>query len=594
MKRVVILSLVVLELALVVLVWWSSTREPRPEVAPQPASAPDSGRDCGRPTEPQLLSESERADREPLALARLLDPEKLPAEQPGRVQVHGQVVRAGSGTPVRSGLVGASWVPVDRETLESLARSHPPGVDTRRELHASRIATTLDDEGRFELEVPRSALLGRVRVAPLSAAAAASARVVENFAPCERPLRFEKDDAQIEIRIEVGEGFDLRGVVVDAANGAPLAGASIATLVGWEAGASDVTDGGGRFLLRALRRTRPDWSGSMRIACRGYVGETRELGPREADQGREPLRIELARGVVIAGRLLDESGQPLAGAWLALSGEEADLGPGEDARVGGHRARTDAEGRFELGCVRPAARVCVEVAEQSLRAGVLEPLRHEIAAADEAAGRLELCATRLGEVLVRAARSAGEPLDSSQFQVLCENEPRARVRLGGDDHARLLRAPLGVPLSISAYAAAPDGTGFVRGRIVETLCESAAEPRVLLVRLDETGRFRAPEPAADTARLELPAPEYLRACVDLRIVGEESGRGLELPDGVYLSASGSALRAGRLVDGRVRVSGPPGKCSLHLESGTRVLGNFELEIPSSGYACAEWRLEGER
>jgi len=97
----------------------------------------------------------------------------------------------------------------------------------------------------------------------------------------------------------------LRGVLVDAASGEALprarltvmaAGATVASVVAGADGAFSVLVPAGQAL-------------SVRIAKAGFASMTLPVSPRQIG-GAEPLRIEVPRGAVIAGRAVDAAGEP--------------------------------------------------------------------------------------------------------------------------------------------------------------------------------------------------------------------------------------------------------------------------------------------
>jgi hypothetical protein len=109
--------------------------------------------------------------------------------------------------------------------------------------------------------------------------------------------------------------WTLRGVLVDAASGGPLPRARVNVTAGRTKGAvgllqldvdaSVLTDGDGRFSADVPMGASP----TIRIVKAGYASMT---VPVSADQvrGPDPLRIEVPRGGVIAGRAVDPLGVP--------------------------------------------------------------------------------------------------------------------------------------------------------------------------------------------------------------------------------------------------------------------------------------------
>src|SRR5687768_8215811 len=102
-----------------------------------------------------------------------------------------------------------------------------------------------------------------------------------------------------------GTRLTLRGVVVDAGNGAALPRARVnVTAVRANAG-STLTDGEGRFSVDVAAGTTL----TIRIVKAGYASMTLPVSAEQI-RGPDPVRIEVPRGGVIAGRAVDLLGQP--------------------------------------------------------------------------------------------------------------------------------------------------------------------------------------------------------------------------------------------------------------------------------------------
>jgi hypothetical protein len=166
-------------------------------------------------------------------------------------------------------------------------------------------------------------------------------------------------------RIKLARALDLAGSVVDAA-GRGVAGARVTAqaLGGGEPVAPVTTDPSGRFRLRALAaglRYRLD------VLAAGYakasvLAPALGAGPREGAPGRPAppeLRIVLAAGHSVVGKVVDRAGQPVPKIEvLAIAAREAaHLPPQELLRwdLGDSRVRTssDAAGVFELLHLNP-------------------------------------------------------------------------------------------------------------------------------------------------------------------------------------------------------------------------------------------------
>jgi hypothetical protein len=100
-------------------------------------------------------------------------------------------------------------------------------------------------------------------------------------------------------------GITLRGIVVDAADGAPLLRARVTLTSGRTTLATISTDADGQFAIGVAQARAI----SIRIVKAGYASVTRPV-TLEQIRGPDPLRIEVPRGAVIAGRAVDASGEP--------------------------------------------------------------------------------------------------------------------------------------------------------------------------------------------------------------------------------------------------------------------------------------------
>jgi protocatechuate 3,4-dioxygenase beta subunit len=151
-------------------------------------------------------------------------------------------------------------------------------------------------------------------------------------------------------------GAALTGVVVDPA-GEPVpaaevralpADASAAVRVATAALPNDRTDGRGRFRLEALAEGA---SLFLIVEHPGYAPlrtAAIEVPPAK------PLRLVLAPASRVAGRVVDDAGEPIAGALVVLLRAEPGLGIVLTAAGSPEgSARTDEEGRFAIEAARP-------------------------------------------------------------------------------------------------------------------------------------------------------------------------------------------------------------------------------------------------
>jgi hypothetical protein len=245
--------------------------------------------------------------------------------------VDGQLTDAAGGQAVAGGLVWAERTDSYRVGIASVAATARARVD-----------------GGFQLRLPPGESTCLAAAAPGYVAQRATA-----------------SGAGTPWRIKLARALDLAGSVVDAA-GRGVAGARVTAqaLGGGEPVAPVTTDPSGRFRLRALAaglRYRLD------VLAAGYakasvLAPALGAGPREGAPGRPvppQLRIVLAAGHSVVGKVVDRAGQPVPKIEvLAIAAREAaNLPPQELLRwdLGDSRVRTssDAAGVFELLHLNP-------------------------------------------------------------------------------------------------------------------------------------------------------------------------------------------------------------------------------------------------
>lgn len=139
-----------------------------------------------------------------------------------------------------------------------------------------------------------------------------------------------------------------RGRVLDA-RGLPVAGLEVLVVGGGHTGSRVRTDAGGGFTVAGLPATDDALVivGDSRFAP--LVREGVKL--REREPASVSLRLEPA--LAIAGRVLDERGEPLARAQLSVRGERKLLGrvrrgASVESVAGVDRVETDGDGRFRF------------------------------------------------------------------------------------------------------------------------------------------------------------------------------------------------------------------------------------------------------
>ncbi len=140
-----------------------------------------------------------------------------------------------------------------------------------------------------------------------------------------------------QITIEMKAGKALRGRVVEATTGRPIAGAEVAT--SWTFKRAVSTDTMGRFLLKGLRDS--DYL-MCHVRAPGYASV------RQSVSGKldEECEIRLVQGGAVAGRVVDESGKPVPSAYVAVAADFAEQ-PGIQG-CDWIPASMDNDGRFQV------------------------------------------------------------------------------------------------------------------------------------------------------------------------------------------------------------------------------------------------------
>ena len=218
------------------------------------------------------------------------------------------------------------------------------------------------------------------------------------------------------LAIQIPRGFDVEGVVVDA-NGSPVAGASVwlgEIASGPETSFQVATSGDdGSYAIRSCQRLESIWAradGHAPSLCRS-------LEEPEGTEVSVTLELEGA-GAAVAGRVLDPQGQPVEGALVLIDGKDwlratrITLPDGRTThlfRSAPVVVRTNADGRFALGGVRPG----------SVPLGVAAPgyaaWRGTVAAAEGETGETEITLATGFRLTGTVRDSAGQPVTGRVF-----------------------------------------------------------------------------------------------------------------------------------------------------------------------------------
>jgi protocatechuate 3,4-dioxygenase beta subunit len=258
--------------------------------------------------------------------------------------------------PLRGRVLDTAGMPVagaevrvdSMQPLSDPATASPPWRDSTLHLRHSRVVLRVrsDAEGRFTLDGLPPGMRVRLNVSSpahmersvlvATADGPQPSVVTESYHDWQRYLQVEPVLSG-DCLIELHPGRLVRGRVIAADTGRPVPGARLRS---WAAGTT--ADAQGRFTLGPLPLGRC-------TVCAYNPGENDLLKlmtqVEASQQGGEPeLTFRLPRGIVVAGRAVDEdSGQLIAGVEVRYQ-EQGKL----PYMVGILQTRTNAEGRFHL------------------------------------------------------------------------------------------------------------------------------------------------------------------------------------------------------------------------------------------------------
>lgn len=239
----------------------------------------------------------------------------------------------------------------------------------------------------------------------------------------------------------------LVGQVVDS-DRAPLLGARVTVVAGFDVGASVTTDADGRFALRGLT---PGDEYGLQVEKTGFVSYTAEhlrVDAREETELLIVLRAPAELLGTIAGTVRDTLARPIAGARVRLT-----AGP-----VFGREAVTDAEGAYLLAGLPPGNHYALTAIAAGYRTGQASGVTVLPGAATTVDFALAVDATPPGEIAGQVIDPDRRPIVGALITVtagpltggMATSDTLGRYRLSG--------LPPG-----SGYAVRADAVGFVAG-----------------------------------------------------------------------------------------------------------------------------------
>jgi protocatechuate 3,4-dioxygenase beta subunit len=368
-------------------------------------------------------------------------------------------------------------------------------------------------------------------------------------------------------------GVEVRGIVVDP-EGKPVEGAmvelqsesfGIASWVGGDSADSSVqtTGADGRFGFSSLRSG--DRVG-LSVRKQGFLQSAPHTVETPTD---EPVRIVLQRGARVAGRVIDERGNPVQGAWLMLSTRTGGFGdvPSGDAMA-------DDQGRFEFAAVQPGKLTLTANADGYLQ----EEVEVEIPARGLENLRVSL---RPGASIVgRVLGPDGGPVPGAQVQLVPDDAGNVIAlqpgQTDGSGSFRLRGVPEGPRSLVVEHPAHPRTVKDLEVRPGENRIEiqlgAGHEVRGRVV--DSAGR------PVSGAWVRLDAASYSRSPSEAGTGEDGAFRFPAVPPGDYGIAAGKQGYAEAHSPERVRVvDGPVEGLVLRLESGGVIRGQVRGVAP---------------
>jgi hypothetical protein len=279
--------------------------------------------------------------------------------------------------------------------------------------------------------------------------------------------------AKNHFEVPLVRGRDVRGKVVDATTGRPVAGAVVRGYWGETRLLRTGPDGG--FLLPRF------WFRAFQVRAPGFAVRTHQLPEDAGSPGVSEETVRLEPGFVARGRLTDLDGRPLAGARLRILTSDP---AGDRSISAGPYTRADGAFVFVgLPLPSPGREVRVFANAPDCAWGASPPLP---GTAGGIVDGVELRLPRLVDLEGRVEDEAGAPLEANvrvDWDVPKELKPYAdvvpsegRVRAREDGRFRL-RLPERVPYRIFA-----EGGQFGEAKVEGTTPAASEERRTVVVK----------------------------------------------------------------------------------------------------------------
>jgi len=226
-------------------------------------------------------------------------------------------------------------------------------------------------------------------------------------------------EGRARVDLELPDGLEVRGRVLEAGTGKPIAGARVGE--GWTYRRSAATDARGEYVLSGFGVT-----GVQELFARAPgFGQAKRASLPAAVDGVLHVDFELARGRTARGRVLDPGGRPLAGAYVAAVASED--GP-EGQRTDWISGRTDFAGRFELAGLDSELPHCLLASAEGFDTKV-----YDFPAGEWTEAEIDLGDVHLAPPAVLAGTvedETGQPVAGVEVVLRGTNRDRGRLRAG--------------------------------------------------------------------------------------------------------------------------------------------------------------------
>ncbi len=281
----------------------------------------------------------------------------------------------------------------------------------------------------------------------------------EDFAVRRDNLRVRRGQ-DVEAPLRLARAAAIAGTVIDETSRKPVAGARVAA-----------SSGGMAFGRRRMERSlRADAKGKFRLnglasrpyavtaSREGYLSSTIN-GVSASTAAPGTVHLALARAASVAGKVIDEKGQPVPAAQVRLASEggmRAFTRRGPAAFIGGQGALTAADGSFRLRNLTAGRNLAVEASKVGYatahRPGVTLKTGETVA-------NISLTLKKGLEARGRIVDAAGKPIAGAEIRVASREGGRGGGFAAGRTQIRLM----GIDAGKADATSAPDGTFVVRG-----------------------------------------------------------------------------------------------------------------------------------